>query len=175
MSAEGYRTEKAMHTLYPGEIYVTNEDVCISTVLGSCIAVCMWDPGKLIGGMNHVMLPVAPDGEHVSSKYGNVATLLLCDMLQNKGANTSDLEVKVFGGAGRFSPNPSQSPLSVGEQNLEITLMILERFHMPVKAQDTGGDHGRRILFDVSTGVVRVQTLQRFNFSQENTLIKGGE
>ena len=54
----------------PGEYYVSHEDLVIMTVLGSCIAACLWDSRMRVGGMNHFMLPEG-DSLDVSGRYGS--------------------------------------------------------------------------------------------------------
>ncbi len=67
--------------LQPGEIFVSGNGTSITTLLGSCVAVCLWDEKKKIGGMNHVILPKNRDDESPSSRFANVATFVLYDMM----------------------------------------------------------------------------------------------
>ena len=88
--------------LLPGEYYVTDRNMMLVTVLGSCVAACVRDPRHGIGGMNHFMLPdVAGDGDSPvsnSARYGTYAMEILINQLIKLGARREALEAKVFGG-----------------------------------------------------------------------------
>ncbi|HEU4887495.1 MAG TPA: chemotaxis protein CheD, partial [Thermoanaerobaculia bacterium] len=74
--------------LHPGQIYVTGETVLVSTILGSCVAVCLWDPVASIGGMNHFLLPHGPSSNANDLRYGNTAMQRLLTAIVAKGAAT---------------------------------------------------------------------------------------
>lgn len=156
--------------LYPGEILVSKKDLTINTVLGSCVAVCLWDKNKKIGGMNHIMLPRSPEGEFVTSRYGNVATFLLLDMFIKAGANKNVIQTRIFGGASALwknSKDNNKSVLDVGAKNIEITKRVLKKLNLSIDANDIGGHIGRKISFDLNTGVIKMQYLKRFDFKKE--------
>lgn len=161
--------KKGYH-LQPGEVFVTGEEMTISTVLGSCVAVCLYDPYKKIAGMNHVMLPKLPPGQMPSTRYGNVATFVLYDLMVEHGCSKGNLQVSVYGGANGLSKGAGPSPLSVmqvGEKNLEVTLKVLQKLNLKIRHQDTGGAIGRKIQFDSTSGLVEANFLRRFDFTHE--------
>ena len=80
----------------PGEYFVSDEDMLIVTTLGSCIAACLWDRERRIGGMNHFMLPERQRRHR--GRYGSYAMELLINELIKRGASRATLEAKVFGG-----------------------------------------------------------------------------
>ena len=154
--------------LQPGEVFVTAEDMNISTVLGSCVAVCFWDSRRQIGGMNHIMLPVHPQGQQPSTRFGNVATFVLLDMMIEHGSRKVDLRVSVFGGANSIMSNSSgNQAMKVGQNNIMVTLKALDRLGLKVKQQDTGGTIGRKIIMNCATGVIRADFLRKFDFTHE--------
>ena len=84
--------------ILPGEYFVSEEGIVIMTVLGSCIAACIWDSQRRIGGMNHFMLPDNGGGASDSGRYGSFAMELLINEMLKMGASRMTLEAKVFGG-----------------------------------------------------------------------------
>ncbi|OYT17008.1 MAG: chemotaxis response regulator protein-glutamate methylesterase [Bacteroidetes bacterium 4572_77] len=104
--------------IYPGKLSASRIPYHFSTILGSCIAVCLWDTEKKIGGMNHYMLPFW-NGEGLSSpKYGNIAIEKLIRKMLLLGCNKKDLKAKIFGGASVI--NSSQGLYNIGERNIQI-------------------------------------------------------
>lgn len=142
------------HFLYPGTIFAEPQQYQISTVLGSCVAVCLWDQVVRRGGMNHMMLPLWNGEGLATPKYGNIAMEKLLAKVLAIGCRREHLVAKVFGGA-----NVSGSGLEVfmiGDRNITLALEMLEEFRIPVVAQDVGGRVGRKIIMNSETGVVMV-------------------
>lgn len=143
----------------PGELYASKRNILIVTVLGSCVSVCLLDPVARIGGMNHFMLPDrAGSGSILSepARYGAHAMEMLINNLLTMGAQRSRLQAKVFG-AGRVLPGMTD----VGARNAQFALEYLKRESIPVKAQDVGGDHARKIYLFVESGRVLCKELYR--------------
>lgn len=150
-----FRTE-AIKVL-PGEYYATASELMIVTLLGSCVAACIHDPKRQIGGMNHFLLPQNRLDDGVgAARYGVHAMELLINGLLRLGARRDGLEAKVFGG-GNVARSMTRS--LVGQQNVDFVLAFLEREKIRVTAQDMGGDCPRRIHFFPRTGQVMVRTL----------------
>lgn len=152
--------------LQPGEVFVSRKDMTISTVLGSCVAVCFWEERRKIGGMNHVMLPIFREGESPTTRFANVATFVLRDMMRDEGCGTRMLTARVFGGASSLSTSGGGS-LSVGPRNIEVTLAVLEKLKIPITGKDLGGDTGRKIFFDLHSGKIRMQYIRNYDFVHE--------
>jgi chemotaxis protein CheD len=111
------------HFLLPGEIFVKDSDSVITTVLGSCIAVCIWDQHLLKGGMNHFKLPFW-NGEGIPSpKYGNIAITTLVEAMVAMGCQQANLKAKVFGGGAVLQNGDGM--LNVGERNIQVAYEIL--------------------------------------------------
>lgn len=142
--------------------YVTIEDQEISTVLGSCVAVCMRDPVTGAGGMNHFMLPNAAEPALAATpaalRYGPNAMNALITSLCAAGARLERLEAKVFGG-GQVLASLSQS--RIGAANIECALGDLAARGIPIVAQDVGGGWPRRVHYRPATGQARVRRFQR--------------
>lgn len=96
------RFERQVAIIHPGEHYSSDEDIIISTILGSCIAVALYDPDNRQGGLNHFMLPGELQSRQFfleeSGRYGMFAMELLINDLIKRGARKSNLKAKVFGG-----------------------------------------------------------------------------
>ncbi len=141
----------------PGEYYATASDIMIVTLLGSCVAACIHDPQRQIGGMNHFLLPQNRQSDGLAAaRYGVHAMELLINGLLSLGARRDALQAKVFGG-GNVARRMTRS--LVGQQNADFVLAFLARENIRVSAQDMGGDSPRRIHFFPHTGQVMVRTL----------------
>ncbi|MDQ1243875.1 MAG: chemotaxis protein CheD [Campylobacterota bacterium] len=138
--------------IHVGEIYIDTSPMSISTILGSCIAVCLYDSNLQIGGMNHYLLPFWNNNGLQSPKYGNISIPLLIEKMLNKGSKIKNLEAKIFGGA---ALNIAVSNgLMIGEKNISVAHEILEQYKIKITAQDVGGSNGRKILFNLDKGKV---------------------
>ncbi|SPE19372.1 putative chemoreceptor glutamine deamidase CheD [Burkholderiales bacterium] len=139
--------------IMPGEFFVARDDVVISTVLGSCVAACIWDRSVRVGGMNHFMLPGEESGAGdltaASGRYGVFAMEQLINELIKRGARKANLEAKVFGGGAVLR---NLSTLNVGERNAAFVLEFLNTEGIRVVSQDLLDVHPRRVAFFPTTG-----------------------
>jgi chemotaxis protein CheD len=141
----------------PGEYYITQRDMLIVTVLGSCVSACMRDPVAKVGGMNHFMLPDR-DGEgplSASARYGAYAMEVLINQLFALGARRERLEAKIFGAA-RVLPGMSD----IGERNAAFAIDYLKRESIRVVADDLGHDEPCKIYFFAQSGRVLLKRLK---------------
>ena len=139
----------------PGEYYVSNEDMMVMTVLGSCIAACIWDGRVRAGGMNHFMLPEGDGGEG-GGRYGSYAMELLINHLLKLGARRESMQAKIFGGAQVVAGFAS---MNVGERNTKFVLDYLATERIPVVSQDVLDIHPRKVCFFPVTGKALVKRL----------------
>ena len=146
------------HFLYPGQIFVTREAMTISTILGSCAAVCLWDMRRRMGGMNHYLLPEGPVDSLNRFRYGNNANPALLKELLAHGCQVKDLQAKIFGGASAFSANPI---LALGARNAELAAQFLLEAGIPIMAKDVSGKHGRRLMFHTGNGTTEVISYEK--------------
>lgn len=138
--------------LHPGMLIAMKESSVITTVLGSCISVCLWDRASGAGGMNHYLLPLW-NGEGLKTpRYGNVAIPALIEKMLSLGCNRKDLRAKVFGGAAML--DSKSSVLNIGRGNIEYAEGALAEAGIPVLCRDTGGTYGRKLMFKTGTGEV---------------------
>lgn len=138
----------------PGEYFVTSEDAVIMTVLGSCIAACLWDTRARVGGMNHFMLP---DGDtDGGGRYGSYAMELLINELIKAGARRETLQAKVFGGGQVMH---TFSAMNVGESNTRFVVDYLQTERIPIVSKDVLDIHPRKVCFFPVTGRAMVKKL----------------
>lgn len=146
----------------PGEYYVTDEDMMIVTVLGSCVSACIRDYHSGIGGMNHFMLPDSgiddagnPMGS--SARYGTYAMEILINHLLKSGARRINLEAKVFGGGNVLK---NMTATNVGQRNAEFVLSFLDAEKIRVVAQDLIDIYPRKVYYIPRTGKVMVKKIR---------------
>lgn len=151
--------ERRSEFLLPGELHASAEPCQIRTILGSCVAICLWDSQLRIGGMNHFLLPASSAGHPASSRFADVATRTLLDALQSLRCRVPDLQAKIFGGASMFQ-KPDRRVMSLGAQNVAAALELMRNARIPVAVQETGGIHGRKIMLNTDDGVVWCQRIQ---------------
>jgi len=151
---ESLNTVKKRVTVRHGEFAVTDDPhVCMSSVLGSCVATVLWDPVARVGGMNHILLPGVSDYSEVhletllaqsASPMANSQRVHAMEVLINAvlkaGGARSRLQAKVFGGAGVV---PGLS--NVGQQNISFVDQFLATEGIVVMARSVGGNLGRRL------------------------------
>lgn len=141
--------------LLPAEWRVSSDPIALATVLGSCVAACLYDPSTCVGGMNHFMLPDAAPGDG-SARYGAHAMELLINGLLKHGAMRSRLQAKVFGG-GNVLPGMTLDPIGTRNGNFVLNYLTAER--IPIVAQDLFGVQPRKVCFFVRTGRTLVKRL----------------
>ena len=141
--------------LLPADYVATDEPVALVTLLGSCVAACLYDPLMGVGGMNHFMLP-GDDGDNVCARYGVHALELLINDLLKRGARRSGLLAKVFGGGNVLSGFHTDP---IGTRNARFVLKYLAAERIPVMAQDLGDIHPRKVCFFARTGRTLVKRL----------------
>ena len=147
----------------PGEFFVYDEDILVMTTLGSCIAACIWDRDKRIGGMNHFLLPdMGSSGGSGgdSGRYGSFAMDLLIGELVKRGATRSSMEAKVFGGGAVVS---GMTTLNVGERNTTFVLDYLRTERIAVVSKDVMDIYPRKVCFLPASGKAMVKRLASAN------------
>jgi len=145
-------TEIKKHYLYPSTIFAEKERYQITTILGSCIAVCLYDENMKVAGINHYMLPLWNGNGLASPKFGNVAIEKLVNRMLELRCRKENLVAKVFGGA-----NQTGGFLNIGGRNEKIAIELLKKYEIKVVAKSVGGNVGRKIILDSHTGEVMMR------------------
>jgi len=147
------KEELPKHFLYSAALFVSRTPHVIYTVLGSCVAVCLWDDQNKIGGMNHYMLPFWNGEGLASPKYGSIAIPKLIEKMENSGARRSNIKAKVFGGGEVIETKGNF--FNIGKRNIEVGMQLLEEYKIPIVSSSVGGVYGRKILFNTESGQIK--------------------
>jgi chemotaxis protein CheD len=145
--------------LHAGHLAVSADPCTITTIVGSCVTVCLFDPVRRAGGANHYVLPLASASSLSSLRFGDVAVAELVRRMMALGCRQGDLQAKVFGGAGVFLASDRLGGESLGAKNVRMARQILGERRIPVVAEDLGGDRGRKVVFQTDAGDVWVRRL----------------
>ena len=149
--------------IHVGQVHVDFAPRAISTVLGSCVSVCLYDPYLGIGGMNHYLLPFWNGNGLQTPKYGNIAIPKLINLMTSQGSQPKHIEAKIFGGA-MMNCNENEA-MMIGRKNILVAHDILKEYSISVIAEDTGGRHGRKIQFNLAHGKVLLKYALQTNIS----------
>ncbi len=145
--------------LKPGEVIISHNPILISTILGSCIALTLFSPGKHIGAICHAMYPHDPTGEMNVQYVDSAITYIYRKMLEY--TVKSDLTVKLFGGARVLAGGEyGEDGKAIGEQNLAQAKRTLNELGLSLASSDIGGLRGRKLLFSIKTGDVYLRRLR---------------
>ena len=149
------------HFLYPGTIFAKPGQCAITTILGSCISVCLYDPVLRIGGMNHYLLPFW-NGEGLQTpKYGNIAIPMLIDNMLGLGSKKINLKAKVFGGGAVLETTCGL--LNIGDRNISFAESSLAENRIPIIGKDVGDVLGRKVMFMTESGDVFVKKVKKMD------------
>jgi len=144
--------------LSPGEYSFGGHDTSIRTLLGSCVAVTMWHPGRQLGGMCHFLVPQRTGrATELDARYGTEAILMLIRSAVELDTDPADYQFKVFGGGNMFPTLQSSEQGDVGRKNAACALSLLTQIGHAVVAQHVGDCGHRNIVFDVWSGDVWLQ------------------
>lgn len=152
--------------IHAGQIHIDTAPSAISTILGSCVAICLYDSTLGIGGMNHYLLPFWNGNGLQTPKFGNISIPKMIEQMRSKGSNVKNIEAKVFGGAS-MKINRLDT-MMIGEKNILVAREILKEYKISIVAEDIGGEYGRKIQFDLLKGKVLMK------YAHKNSLDKRG-
>lgn len=146
------------HYLYPSTLFAAQNATEVTTVLGSCVSVCLFDPVSKTGGISHFMLPVWEGEGLASPKYGDIAIEKLLQKMLTLGARRLNLQAKVFGGA---DSRRATNVFKIGQRNCDTALSILSALNIPVVSSHLGGELPRKIIFRTISGEVLLKVLTK--------------
>ena len=151
--------EENVHFLYPAALFASKTPHLVTTILGSCVAVCVYDPVIKVGGINHYMLPLWNGQGLASPKYGNIAIERLLEKMLSLGCSKNNLQAKVFGGGEVIQTSVTQ--FNIGARNIKLAMEMLDELKIPIIGQSVGGKLGRKILFNTDTFEVKQKYIQK--------------
>ncbi|MCZ8342029.1 MAG: chemotaxis protein CheD [Leptospira sp.] len=152
--------------LNPGEIYFGEKNIRLRTLLGSCVSIVLWCPGKKMGGMCHYLLPDTQENKsdpNKSTRYGIHAIDYFFHEMKKVRLERRDFIAKVFGGSTMFlkeeeSLFDSESSIKqIGNKNVDFAKKILQENEIKILSEDTGGTQSRKIFFTIWDGEVWVE------------------
>lgn len=148
------------HNVKIAELKVARKPDRLITILGSCVALCLWEKESGLGGLAHVVLPEgSSEVAEEKGKYADSAVGALAERMERKGARREFMEARIYGGASMFFSVPVKNSLNIGERNCTMVRKHLAELGIPLKEEDVGGASGRKIIFDLATGRVLVKKL----------------
>lgn len=145
--------------LNPGELVFTKTPLKVKTILGSCVAVCIFDTKNRYGGMCHYLLPNIANQES-STKYGNVALPLLLKKFIDNQCEKKNLIASIVGGS--FILFNKNEIFFVGDRNIELAKSFLLKNHIQIDQINVGGEKGRTITFNTHTGHLAIKIHRKF-------------
>jgi chemotaxis protein CheD len=144
--------------LHPGQLFAAGHPATVTTILGSCVSLCLWDPMSKIGGMNHFLLPFWIGDDAASPRFGTVAIESLIEKILQLGANKTRLRGKIFGGACVIEAFRERDD-HIGIVNARLAENMLRLQRIPVLEHDVAGRRGRKLVFNTDDGVSSVKYL----------------
>lgn len=142
-------------------MHVSRAPCLLKTVVGSCIALCIWDQETLIGGMVHIMMPERNgDTSAQPGKYADLAVHVLIERMQKEGANLKHMIANCIGGAMMFGSFPGQKE-SIGNRNAEVVKRYLAEYKIPIMIESIGGFAGRKVSLNCEDGAITVTMLNK--------------
>lgn len=151
----------AKYFLRPGYIFIPGKPTLISVVLGSCVAVSLWDRKLKYGGMNHFLYPKVADPEKATAQFGDVATRTLIRLFLGSGSRVENLEAQILGGAAQADCRGDEA--AIPQQNIDVARGLVEDRGIRIASQDVGGNKGRKAIYNSRTNelmVIRVERLR---------------
>lgn len=157
-------SEESKFSLNVGQMIVVKDPAVISTVLGSCVSVCLYLPNKQFGGMIHYALPY--QFEHNTDddplRYGDQAIpVLITEVKKLTIEPISSLKAKIIGGANCLVRASGGGFNNIGEQNIQMARDILRAYKIEVVGEHVGGEVGRKVFFYTADGKVQVASLKQ--------------
>jgi chemotaxis protein CheD len=144
--------------LHPGQIHVFTSAVMVTTILGSCVAVCLRDSVAGVAAINHFLLPNNPIRGTNDARYGDTSMRRLIAEIQLRGGRPERMVAKLFGGA-CVLPAFTGARRSIGEDNVKVSRDFLAAHGIELTAAETGGRHGRKLLFHTGNGSAWIKEL----------------
>ncbi|MDY6851350.1 MAG: response regulator [Thermodesulfobacteriota bacterium] len=149
--------------LLPGEYIISKKPHEVTTLLGSCVAVCLYSNKGKFGGVNHFMLPVSATGER-HAKYGDFATKTIVQFLERGTGTLRGAEAMIFGGANVVGA--IRSATNIGEKNIEIARRLLGDYKIPIVKEYVGGETGLKLKYQTWDNQVFYRPIERSQFAK---------
>ena len=146
--------------LQPGDFYFGDRETRVRTLLGSCVAITLWHPQFLLGGMCHYLLPGDRQNtkdRKLDGRYADAALELFMQEIRNSGTHPSEYTVKMFGGGNQFAGQKGIGHQNIPEKNIQTGKKLLLHHGFKLSSHHLGGNGHRNVIFDIWSGYVWVQ------------------
>jgi len=157
---------KSVNYLHPGEVIFSKKPIIVSTILGSCLSITMFCKSKQFAGISHCQLPKCKEQDNVCNKckepfkYVDCSIKKMLKKFEQNKIETRDIEIKIFGAADVLNNSNNMKVHSIGKQNIIAIKKIVCEYKLNIAAIDIGGEHGRKIFFNSSTGDVYLHRMK---------------
>lgn len=149
-------------TIYIGGYYVSRTPTVVKTVLGSCIATCLYEKQLKVGAMNHFMLPSVRDvDDYNNTRYGIFAMEVIINEIIKLGGKRKNMQAKIFGGGHVLDNMSSNSTINVSEKNIKFAKVFLQNEGIPIVKEDVGGLFPRKVFYFLTEDRVLMKTLDK--------------
>jgi chemotaxis protein CheD len=156
--------------LKPGELYISDIPTMVSTILGSCIAMTIFNKRLKIGGICHAMLPRSPySKEHSVFRYADSSIFYMINKFETIGIRKDEMEIKLLGGADVID-RINEDTASIGQKNIDIAREIIKNENLQIIVSDVGGRMGRKVHFYTHTGKVLLKRINSVHGIRENRI-----
>ncbi|RXN84709.1 chemotaxis protein CheD [Achromobacter aloeverae] len=147
--------------LQPGSYIVGDARFRVRTILGSCVSITLWHPGRREGAMSHFLLASRPrhGDQPLDGRYGAEAVHLMVRALERKGIGVQECEAKIFGGGNMFPDRPHPHVVDIGRRNGEAARELLRQYGVAVRSEHLFGSGHRQVIFSMATGDVWVKQI----------------
>lgn len=145
--------------VHPGQVVVSDEPGSLTTILGSCVAVCLHDPKIRVGGLNHFLLPMESPSEELVGRYAPTAISQLVELMQLQGAAVNRMVAHIIGGAAVLAAFGRPGQQHLGMRNVAIAREMMAQYRIPVASFDVGGTRGRKLQFVPRSGVTCIHLI----------------
>lgn len=154
--------------LLPGDLFATKVPHVISTVLGSCVAVCLWDPVLRAGGMNHFMLPSFPGQGEPTNRYGDISTRNLVMRMESLGSRRLNMKAWLYGGGNILGASVVGEEVLIGMKNVQAACHVLASEGLSIVGEHVGEIHGRKLKFNTYEGTLTIEFLNSLRSTKES-------
>lgn len=141
-----------------GQAMLASDPTCLTTILGSCVAVTLYSPRRRLGILGHVVLPTSRGNNDNPAKYADTVVPHMLAVLRREGIGLFELTAKIAGGACMFGKDQLAK---IGDNNVDAVIEALAAANIGIAARDTGGNSGRRVSFDLATGCMTITCVGR--------------
>ncbi|MDD3052200.1 MAG: chemotaxis protein CheD [Candidatus Cloacimonetes bacterium] len=155
-------SERKILNVHIGEIKIAKNGEILKAILGSCVGIgFLWKTKKMYG-LAHCLLPENPEKSFsISGRYVDQAISSLYALMKIEEKDINEIDVVFVGGGNMTNPNEKDGSKLIGGQNLQVAERELKKRKMKIVFIEQGGNQGRKIMIDSSTGDFKIEAIPR--------------